>query len=72
MKKLIQKKDTIFKQDGRSTRRKADKNSNRIIHQNTGQDPYEGWESTFGAPVPAKRGHKRVHYYPYMIGGLRG
>lgn len=36
------------------------------------KNPYDGWESTFGCRMPAKRGHKRVPYYPYVVNGFRG
>jgi len=35
-------------------------------------DPYYGWEGTMGAPSHAKTGHARVHYAPYIVGGMRG
>ena len=33
------------------------------------KDPYYGWQNTMGGPIPAKRGHRRVHYSGLIIAG---
>lgn len=35
-------------------------------------DPNFGWAGTMCAPTHTKPGHTRVHYAPYVVGGLRG
>lgn len=36
------------------------------------RDPYEGWEGTMAPAFQRKKRHSRVHYAPYVVGGMRG
>lgn len=36
------------------------------------RDPYEGWERTMMPEYQKKKRHTRIHYAPYVVGGLRG
>lgn len=49
-----------------SPKTQGNKRDSRLVN------PYDGWESTFGCRIPAKRGHRRVPYYPYVVNGFRG
>ena len=35
------------------------------------QDPYDGWETTMGNTLHVRKGHRRVHYPPHVVGGFR-
>lgn len=35
-------------------------------------DPYDGWEETMRTGYKKPTHHTRVHYAPYVVGGMRG
>ena len=44
----------------------------RKLRKDRYADPYYGWKGTMCAPAHVTSGHTRIHYAPYIVGGMRG